>query len=174
MPFANLFRCFRGVRVHTARCFRRLRTTATKPTSFHTSKLTYTLLELKESARLDVKKDCAKDVIQAIQWRKRHGIHGGSLALDQVKVIDTIARLPEEIYNPQEHKDYIIGYKKFFKELFGGNDEPLHDVHYLDLKSYVHDHMTTRYFSITFHCATISFFFSKLLSFFFTINGIQF
>lgn len=103
------------------------------------------MLELKQSSRLDVKKDCAKDVIHSIHWRKRNGIDGGSLGLDQIKVIDTIARLPEEIYNPLEHKDYILGYRDFFQEFFGGNNEPLHDLQYLDLKSYLNSHMTTVY-----------------------------
>lgn len=157
MAFTNMLRFFRGL--HPAR--RVLH--AAKPASFHTSTLTYSLLELKPSSRQDVKKDCAKDVIRAISWRKKHGIHGGSLALDQIKVIDSIARLPDEIYNPREHEDYILGYKKFVLELFG----QLHDLYYSDLKVYVDIRMVTMYVSITFHGATFFGFFSKLLSFLF-------
>lgn len=168
MAFAYFLRFFRGL--HASRCFRGFH--PAKPTSVHTSELAYSLLELKHSSRLDVKKDCGKDVIQAIQWRKRHGIHGGSLALDQIQVIDTIARLPDEIYNPRDHMDYIVGYKQFFEELFGGKEQ-LQDLHYLNLQSYVHNRMTTVYFSMTFHAATLCldlFLFKKK----FVHNGIQF
>lgn len=120
--------------------------------SIHTLDIRFNLLDFKQNPTKyvthvhDLRKNFAMDVIENIRSRKANGIHGGSLAIYDIQVIGSRATLPQNIYQPTVHKDYIEGYKDFFDDLFGGNDEPLDDVYYMDLKSYMKDLETMYYF----------------------------